>query len=1256
MSVFLSYCRRDADELAKQLRDDLLKEGIKVWWDQASMDSRGLSFLQEIRDAIASAERLMLLLTPGALDSTYVASEWQFAAESCIAITPVLLSVRLDSIPPALADLHAVDFRPPRPYASALDELKRILGVPAAPLGNLFRVPPLPTNHIPSPQEVTKVRELVCGDLKMPIVITSTRQTSALQGMGGIGKTVLATEFARKCETRRAFPDGVIWLRFGASVDNTLSNLELVRSVFVKPESTASRAISPVSRINELLADRICLLVLDDVWRLSDIEPFTGIAGSRVRILITTRDASIITSLAVSQLSLDVFTRAKSAQLLAEWSCQPVADLPPECAIVAGECGHLPFALAVCGALARANVTWRDILAALQEADLEYLSAQLPHYPYVSVFRSIKVSVDQLMRDLPLAVDLFYELGVFRPDRPFPESAILTMWQAQRQLSDRDARKLLGLLIARSLVLSTDAGFSLHDLALDYIKASAPSFSALGEKLLQAYSLKSVEGWHSGPRDGYFFEALPYHLSTSGRSAELASLLSDYRWLYRKLTATSPASLLEDFRWVHADSGHDVIATAIKLSSHRLGNPDLLSGQLAGRLQPGVWPAVDELLNSISRSNPTNAIMPTSVCLADTTSHLKFTANVSSDSIESIAIAPDRSFALISSGTSGSVDPQAGGLFAIDVTSGERLYSLLGHTFDIYQVAIDATGRRGLSASRDGTVRVWDLVARSAAGVFSEDQGEFEFVATNGQFIIAGRDNSSGIRGWNSSTGEQIKVPHLEYARAVAAAGPHAFALHRSTLVYWRIEEPSEVLAIADGVEAFDVSTDGSSAVTLADDGKLSLWDVHSNTLSKTMADGDGPDSKTYHYIRFSTEGYVVSLSGEWEGDHASVMRLWRVADGRVMLRESGHTTLVTALASSQGSGLVITGTLDGEVKVWDLDPIRVSEETQPSPASGFIRAICIRQNDSAVVTLGEHGALNLFHPQGLDHLTDLPAVQGDHDSILPLTPQVILTYSSRGTTMVVADYDRGLTRQYSLDATALAPDADRRFVWSASRRHQICRWRVNDLVDSREPQVVTAYTLPYLPNALPSAYGPDPFSTLFPMDIAISPNGREGLVTWGGSKGAEFQLGGWQFPVALFQTDGGEITFVKPFGNHVVKRSVFCEDGESVLSATYGRVLKWSVRDQQSELNVPHETSDVFFVAVLPDGATAVSVTAEGEIRVWSTATGQANAVFFVDRILTAAALTIDGLSLIVAIRNAGIHRFRLPTNSQGSLLREPG
>src|SRR5688500_1505990 len=134
--LFLSYARRDdfdpadptspldpqrfdpAHSFLARLYRDLTARGFDVWFDRVSMPARNLTFHQEIRDAVASCDRLLLAVGTQAAGSDYVRQEWQFAwfaAEKIV--TPILIRGRTDQphadditlLPDELKLLHCED-------------------------------------------------------------------------------------------------------------------------------------------------------------------------------------------------------------------------------------------------------------------------------------------------------------------------------------------------------------------------------------------------------------------------------------------------------------------------------------------------------------------------------------------------------------------------------------------------------------------------------------------------------------------------------------------------------------------------------------------------------------------------------------------------------------------------------------------------------------------------------------------------------------------------------------------------------------------------------------------------------------------------------------------------------------------------------------------------------------------------------------------------------------------------------------------
>ena len=112
-----------------------------------------------------------------------------------------------------------------------------------------------------------------------------------LHGQGGIGKTVLAAAVAHDAEVRRHFPDGVFWVTLGEGADLVGAQRDLL--------SPAGRgggvrtAIEGKTALTQALADRQCLLVVDDVWSGAAAAAFR-VTGPRGRVLYTTRDRAVL--------------------------------------------------------------------------------------------------------------------------------------------------------------------------------------------------------------------------------------------------------------------------------------------------------------------------------------------------------------------------------------------------------------------------------------------------------------------------------------------------------------------------------------------------------------------------------------------------------------------------------------------------------------------------------------------------------------------------------------------------------------------------------------------------------------------------------------------------------------------------------------------------------------------------------------------------------------------------------------------------
>ena len=619
--------------------------------------------------------------------------------------------------------------------------------------GRLWQVPELPPHFLPR-LELQSLKAQVLSDALQPVVMTGSSQRIGVQGMGGIGKSVLAAALAREPEVQAAFPDGIFWVTVGIEPLLVTQQADLAEAL--SGEKPAFNEVKQGKEcLGQLLANRTCLLILDDVWQLDHADAFNAL-GPHGRLLLTTRDGELMTGLGAVPYRLDVLSDEQSLHLLATWAGVEVMDLPTTAKAVAQECGNLPLALSLCGAMVRDLTPWQDVLEALRESDLGFIQKQFAHYPYPDVFKSLHISLESLSRTNPIAAERYQELAVFPADELLPEATVLQFWQYTGDLKSRVARQLLTTLSSKGMLRLDgevpDRRVSLHDLQQDYLQAQQTDLLPLHAQLLAAYQQACPQGWHTGPNDGYFFEHLAYHLIESGQPTQLPALLCDFRWMQAKLMATDINALLADYEWLPDDADLRLVQGALRLSAHVLSQDKRqLQSQLYGRLLGQSALGLQTLLQQITQAQP----LPWLRCLVPSLEPpggpLLRTLSGHTARVHGVAISSDGRY-----GLSASWDKT---VKVWDLSSGQELRTLSGHTSFVRGVAISSDGRYGLSASLDKTVKVWDLSSGQELRTLSGHTDSVNGVAIS----------SDGRYGLSASVDKMVKVWDLSSGLEVAS-------------------------------------------------------------------------------------------------------------------------------------------------------------------------------------------------------------------------------------------------------------------------------------------------------------------------------------------------------------------------------------------------------------------------------------------------------------------------------------------------------
>ncbi len=285
--VFVSYSRTDGLEFARRLQTALEAEDLSLYRDLHDLVG-GEDWWRQVEAAIRSVEHVVLVLSPAALRSPYVAREWKLARQEGKKVSPVSGPGALDfsQLPRWMARAHRHDIDIPESRDGSMQVLKGPAGEKRVP----FMADALPEGFVARPEEFDRLKRSLLDAHGEPVAITA-----ALRGAGGYGKTALANALCHDSDIQEAFSDGILRITLGEKPADLVGSIaDLIETL--AGERPAFRDIDPAKvALADALDDRRCLLVIDDAWRAQDLAPllYRGPRNQTTR-LVTTRDDRVV--------------------------------------------------------------------------------------------------------------------------------------------------------------------------------------------------------------------------------------------------------------------------------------------------------------------------------------------------------------------------------------------------------------------------------------------------------------------------------------------------------------------------------------------------------------------------------------------------------------------------------------------------------------------------------------------------------------------------------------------------------------------------------------------------------------------------------------------------------------------------------------------------------------------------------------------------------------------------------------------------
>jgi RNA polymerase sigma factor (sigma-70 family) len=233
--------------------------------------------------------------------------------------------------------------------------------------------------------------------------------------------------------------------------------------------------------------------------------------------------------------------------------------------------------------------------------------------------------------------------------------------------------------------------------------------------------------------------------------------------------------------------------------------------------------------------------------------------------------------------------------FAADADTGKFLFGLEGHTGRIARITYSTDGKRILTASHDGTVRVWDAEGKELQRIDAH-MGTKVPVTSSGmqlpkeQFINRGawdaafsRDGtkivSGGVDGtvrvWDTDSGNSLQTLKIDRLTTMAVT----------------------------------FMPDGKRVVSGGSDGLIRIWDA----TGKEVAKFEG-HTAIISALAVTQDGKLLISAG-----YDKTVRVWDLATGTELRCFRGHTAVVQCVCVSPDGKSALSGGEDNTARLWAL-------------------------------------------------------------------------------------------------------------------------------------------------------------------------------------------------------------------------------------------------------------------------------------------------------------------------------------------------
>ncbi len=561
-----------------------------------------------------------------------------------------------------------------------------------------------------------------------------------------------------------------------------------------------------------------------------------------------------------------------------------------------------------------------------------------------------------------------------------------------------------------------------------------------------------------------------------------------------------------------------------------------------------------------------------------------------------------------------------------NASDGQPLLTWESHSGWVHSVCYSPDGHNLASGGGDSVVRLWDaLDGRHLATMRRHTKYVLAVCfSPDGNVVASGSaDHMVGL--WDRHTGECLHILHGHTGGvSTICFSPDGNILasgsNDRTVLLWDRDTGLCLHSLQghlDWIRSVCFSSDGMVLASSSDDHTVRLWDRYTGACLHTMQGHAQPVSSVY----FSPNGELLASGSN---DHA--VRIWDRHSGECLHVLQGHTDWVRSVCFSPDANVLASSSYDHTVRLWDSHSGRCLHLLQGH--TSWVRSICFSPNGNVLASGSDDPSLRLWdshtgeclhtmqgYPRNIWSVCFSPS--GDGLASGSDDPTVRLWDISTGQTLHIL---RGHTD--AVKCVCFSPDGHALATASDDQTARLWDRYTGECLQTLQGHTNAVRSVCFSPDGhVLASSGDDQTVRLWDSQSGACLHTMHGHVGWVRSvcfspDGSVLASGSDDQMVRLWDRYTGQCLYMLQGHTGRVMSVCFSADGSILASSSSDQTVRlWNRHTGECLNTLEGHTNAIRSICVSPDGNVLASGGSDETIRLWDMTTGKCLRILRGDR-----------------------------------------